>query len=167
MILGDSATHSSWGASPENMNWRGDHLPITWLLMAAVAALVMGCGRTERAPVVYDEEDWQGAVDPNLPPAMQAKQDAMIRFFAAIDEVGLENVSELERDIRFEESFQEFFEEAADVYRWDWDGPPEEDDVFPVLLILTKDEPGLPKVEKHRKYRIRRSGQTFVISRSP
>ena len=132
-----------------------------WLLMLI---LLSGCQRSDTSNYVYRIEQWQGSVDPRLPPGVQDKQDAIIRLFTAIQDVGIENVADEQPDILFKEEFDAFFEDTADFFRWEWNGPPEQD-IFPVLLTLRKDEPGLPEVSKHRKYRVRNSGGKFLITR--
>lgn len=131
--------------------------------VGGLLVVAIGCGQPPDE--VYDIESWQGSIDETASPAVQAKQDALIRLFTAVQEVGIENVRQDHPDLRFGESFEEFFEEAVDLHRWDWDGPPQ-GDAFPVLLVLSKDEPGLPQVEKHRTYLVRKSGRSFTIRRA-
>jgi hypothetical protein len=132
----------------------------------SLALLLTGCPGPDRVTEVYDPENWQGNVDPDASPDVQAKQNGMIRLFTAIQQVGVEHVSEEDPNIQFDEPFSEFFEEnTVDLFRWDWDGPPE-GDRFPVVLILRKDEPGFPQVEKHRTYSVQRSGRKYTIRRS-
>jgi hypothetical protein len=96
---------------------------------------------------------------------VQAMQNAMIRLFTAVQQVGVEPVSEEDPNIVFQESSEEFFEDdTVELFRWDWDGPHEGNN-FPVVLILRKDEPGFPEVEKHRTYSVTRSGSRFTIRR--
>lgn len=132
----------------------------------ALAACVVGCRGGDSPTEAYDPETWQGAIDTSLPDEMQRKQNAIIRLFTAIQEVGVEAVSEEDPNLRFEEKPREFFENGTvDLYRWDWDGPPKGDN-FPVVLILRRDEPGFPEVEVHRTYTVRRSGKRYTIRRS-
>lgn len=133
---------------------------------ALLALLLTACPGPDNTVEVYDPEDWQGNVDPDATPEVRAMQDAMIRLFTAIQQVGVDHVSEEDENIRFQESFAEFFEDGTvDLFRWDWDGPPE-GNRFPVVLILRKDEPGFPQVEKHRTYSVTRSGADYTIRRS-
>ena len=138
---------------------------LVWLKASLLIGLLfMGCAKEpEQAFYIVD---WQGNVDETASPAVQAKQDALIRLFRAVQDVGVENISDDQPDLKFNESFAEFFEDAVDLHRWQWDGPPE-GDTFPVLIVLSKDEPGLPQVEKRRRYVVRRSGRLFTIRRAP
>lgn len=140
------------------MNWSR----ITWIALTGLTLPTVGCSKTE--VVVYQEVNWQGTVDESLPKEVQAKQDALIRLFTAIQDYGFEFVTQGEADLQFDESFEQFFGETVDLFRWDWDGPPEGNDL-PVVLVLRKDEPGLPEVEVHRTYTVRQSGKTFRITR--
>jgi hypothetical protein len=128
-----------------------------------VGALI-GC-QGEPEPKVYDPVNYQGAIDESLPRPMQDKQNALIRLFTAVQEVGVAHVSEEDPNLRFEESPEEFLEDdTVHLARWDWDGEPKGDE-FPVVLVLCKDEPGLPEVEKRRTYVVKGSGKRFTISR--
>ena len=140
------------------MNWSR----ITWIALTGLTLPTVGCNKTE--VVVYQEVNWQGTVDESLPKEVQAKQDALIRLFTAIQDYSFEFLTQGEPNLQFDESFEQFFGETVDLFRWDWDGPPEGNDLS-VVLILRKDEPGLPEVEVRRTYTVRQSGKTFRITR--
>jgi hypothetical protein len=146
------------------MNWMTSPPNVATIAVMGIAVLLVGC-RAEPEAEVYDPENYQGSIDPDLPLAMQDKQNAIIRLFTAIQDVGVDHISEEDPNIRFEETSAQFFEDdTIHLARWDWDGPPK-DDEFHVVLVLCKDEPGLPEVEKHRTYVVRRSGKRFTIGR--
>ena len=92
------------------------------------------------------------------------KQDALIRLFTAIQEVGIDQTRVDCPDVEFHETFEEFFGEAVDFYRWDWNGKPD-GNKFPVRIILRKDEPGFPEVEVKRTYEIKKAGRGYSVKR--
>lgn len=147
------------------MIWMKTSCPILVLLVLA------GCSGAEQGEV-FDPAEWQGQVDRSLPPDVQAKQDAVIRLFDAMITVGVEFefLNSEYADITFTESEQDFFEGAMDLFRWDWDGPPQGND-FPVQLTMRKDDPSarsesdLPLVEFRRVYTVTGSPGRFVIVR--
>jgi hypothetical protein len=150
----------------ESASYRSSGRCLILSLLGLLILLLAGCPGSDSAPEVYDPVNWQGNVDPEAPDEVQQMQQALIRLFTAIQQVGVDHVTEEEPDIQFREPFSEFFEDdTVDLYRWDWDGPPN-GNRFPVVLILRKDEPGFPEVEKRRAYAVSRSGRTYVVQRS-
>ena len=131
--------------------------------MLLPCVITLGCG-SDKVVDEYEPTEWQGSIDESLSVKMQEKQDALIRLFTAIQEVGIANYKRDCPRITFRETFDEFFGDAVDFYRWNWDGAPEKDQ-FPVLLVLRKDDAEFTQVEHRRIYRVTKSGGVFRIRR--
>lgn len=136
---------------------------VSLVSLTVACSLLVGCGQ-EVAVEPYEPEDFEGSVDPSLSKSVQRKQDAIIRLFTAIQEVGIDQTNIDCPDIEFRETFEEFFGDAADFYRWDWAEQPK-GNAFPVRIILRKDEPGLPQVEVKRTYSVTNTANGFAIKR--
>ena len=134
---------------------------VATLLVAGL--LIPGCRRKAETPA-YEPAEWQGVVDESLPKATQRGQAALIRLFAAIQEVGIENLEWDCPDVRFHESFDEFFEDAVDFHRWEWAGEPRGNN-YPVRLTLRRDDADLTEVEHVRTYQVTRNGRLFLVRR--
>ena len=132
-------------------------------ILLVAGLLISSCSRQTETPA-YEPTEWQGVVDESLPEATQHGQEALIRLFAAIQEVGIENLEWDCPDVRFDESFDEFFEGAVDFHRWQWAGEPHENK-FPVRLTLRRDDADLTKVEHLRTYQVTRNGRLFLVRR--
>ncbi len=133
-------------------------------VLVGILSACLGCGTGESQPA-FEPTEWQGSVDSTLPKATQAKQDALIRLFAAIQDVGIERIQWDCPDIDFDESFADFFGETVDLYRWNWAGPPQGDH-FPVRLSLRHDDAELTEETHDRTYTVTRRGRSFVIRRA-
>jgi len=131
----------------------------------ALFLIVGGAGCSRPVPdEIYEPENWQGEIDTSLPADTQAKQDAIIRLFSAIQQVGIERISWDCPDVRFSESFDEFFGNSIGIHRWEWDGVPIDNNLS-VRIHFEQDDPTAPKTVEVRTYKVSRSGNGFVVKR--
>ena len=145
------------------MNFPFQRIIVVALFAVAINSILIGCGQKE-VVAPYEPEEYEGSIDTSLSKSVQNKQDAIIRLFTAIQEVGIDQTKVDCPDIEYSETFEEFFGEAADFYRWDWNGKPE-GNKFPVRIVLRKDEPGLPEMEVTRTYAVTKTAKGFAVKR--
>ena len=131
----------------------------TWL----IAIGITGCGHPPPEEI-YEPENWQGEINTNLPAETQAQQDAIIRLFSAIQQVGIERIRWDCPDVRFSESFDEFFGSTVGIHRWEWTDEPV-DDAFSVRIHFEQDNPTAPKIVEDRVYKVTRPGNGFSVKR--
>ena len=138
------------------------------LLLCTILLVVVGCGETVVPPEeAFDPEQVAGAVDPDLPETLRAKQEAVSRLLVAIQ--AFEPIDFFGPDhpeLMFRESSESFYDGTLTLAQWDFDGPPEGDDV-PVVLIFDKDQSGSNRQEVRRVYRVTKLAGRFVIERKP
>ena len=125
----------------------------------------IGCGKAE-VQEEFKIENFQGSIDETLAPSVQKKQDAIIRLFNAIQDVGIENYKWDCSDIQFKEDFKEFFGDAVSIERWEWAAAPDGDNVSVKLVLKNDDEEG-SMVESIRVYSVKRQGGLYKIVRQP
>jgi len=137
-------------------------MPLALILLLAAAA---GCGKREMPPQrAYPRA--LGTVDTSLSPDLQAKQQVVKSLFDALS-VGmrLEELTDQNPNLRFDESPGDFFERGAvGLAGWQFDGKPQGDDV-PVVLYLSLDGTGRNQLQVHRVYTVAGSPDRFTISR--
>jgi hypothetical protein len=112
------------------------------LILTASLLTASGCGEATIPPEdAYDPEEVAGKVDPGLPSGLQAKQEALRKVLAELQQgVEIEFLSDYLDDVRFMETSEGFLEGALDLERWDFNGKPTGNDV-PVVLFLAKENP--------------------------
>jgi hypothetical protein len=139
-------------------------MPLALILLLAAGA---GCGKREIPPQGADPRAL-GTVDTSLSPDLQAKQQVVKTLFDALS-VGmrLEELSDQNPNLRFDESPAEFLERGAvGLVGWQFDGQPQGDDV-PVVLYLNLDGTGRNQLQVRRVYTVSGSPDRFTISRKP
>ena len=136
------------------------------LLMLAAAA---DCGRGE-AGQVQEPQHVQGRVDTTLPAELQAKQRAVRRLLNGLQE-GVGDAAGLaiySPGIVYREKFEDFFNGAGQLARWEFNGRPQGNEV-PVVLYFDDQNSGLVNPENVRReervYLVSGSGQQYTISR--
>jgi len=133
-------------------------------LLTFVGMLLAG-GCSGEPAETYVPDRGRGAIDESLPADQRVKQDALARLFEAFRSgLHTEDLERSEPDLVFQEPEAKFFQEAARVWSWDWDGAPK-DSHFPVRLTMQKDEPGVVTVDYSRVYEVERRGSKFIIRR--
>lgn len=134
------------------------------LSLLVVAAL--GCGEPTVSPdEAYDPEELQGTVDTTLPPALQARQEAIFELFDALQRgVPIDTLDQEISGISFQESEESFLEDTIRLERWEFSGKPLGNDV-PVTLFLAKDDAGEDLLERERVYTVSGAPGRFTIRR--
>ena len=137
-------------------------LPCLSLLLVAV----LGCGEPTVPPdEAYDPEEMQGTVDTSLPPALQAKQEAILEVFDALQRgVPIDMLSEEVSGISFQESAESFFEDTIRLERWEFSAQPVGNDV-PVVVYLAEDDAGEDLRQQDRVYTVLGAPGRFTIRR--
>ena len=127
---------------------------------------VLGCGEPTVSPdEAYDPEELQGTVDTTLPPDLQARQEAILELFDALQRgVPIDTLDQEISGISFQESEESFFEDTIRLERWEFSGKPSGNDV-PVTLFLAKDDAGEDLLEQERVYTVAGAPGRFTIRR--
>lgn len=130
---------------------------------------VLGCGNGQVPPdKVYRPDLLQGQVDASLPAPLQAKQQALRRLLAGLQEgIGDSHaLREFVPGITFRESFDRFYEGAERLARWEFNGAPKNNEV-PVALYLVDTPDGGAKAERRveRVYLVSGGGRQFTVAR--
>ena len=112
----------------------------------------------------------QGRVDTTLPAELQAKQQAVRRLLNGLQE-GVGDAAGLAiyaPGIVYREKFEDFFNGAGQLARWEFSGRPQGNEV-PVVLYFDDQNSGLVNPENVRReervYLVSGSGQQYTISR--
>ena len=132
------------------------------LLLAAL----IGCGENQVPP----EEAYvptSGTVDASLAPDLMAKQQVLKTIFDSLSQegIGLEQLSDENPNLKFNEPPEEFLERGAiNLAGWDFDDKPTGDDV-PVILHLNLDSTGRNVLEVKRVYTVTGPAGRIVIGR--
>lgn len=141
------------------------------LAILAVILLVVGCGSGTVPPdKVYRPEAFQGKVDASLPPELQAKQHALRRFLAGVQEgIGeKESLREFVPGVTIRESFEQLVDAPARLTRWEFNGKPKGSEV-PVVLYLSDDPNAKANSADQRRvervYLVSGGGRQFTITR--
>jgi hypothetical protein len=138
---------------------------ITLLISLPMLLHLAGCGGSQ-VDKPLDSEAHAGVVDPTLPPAVQAQQDAIIRLFSTIQRgVGFEYLPDEVEGVTIEESQADFFGDASDLYRWEFVGPPDQNR-HTIKMVFRLDQPGFPTKEEQRTYLVVPSGGKFTVRRA-
>jgi len=127
---------------------------------------LLGCGEPTVSPDdAYDPESLQGTVDTTLPPALQARQEAVLELFDALQRgVPIDMLDQELSGIGFQESEESFLEGAIRLERWEFNGKPSGDEV-PVTLFLAKDDAGEDLLQRQRVYLVSGATGRFTIRR--
>ena len=118
---------------------------------------------------VYRPEAFQGKVDTSLKPDQQAKQEAVRRLFAGLQEgFSEEALPEFVPGIQFGETYDKFMEGAEKLARWEFAGAPQGNDVRVVLFLQDPPQAGgdlPPERRVERTYLVSGGGKNFRITR--
>lgn len=139
------------------------------LILTIPLLFAAGCGKS--GPVeVFDVRKLQGKVDASLPLEAQAKQEALRRLLNGLQE-GIGEKAALDifvPGVDYQERFEDFYDGAKRLVRWEFNGPPNRDEV-PVVLFFDDLESGPLDPTKERRtervYVVEGTGPRFTISR--
>ena len=135
------------------------------VLLALAVSPIVGCGGGEIE--VYEPEKFCGEVDASLPVDDQARQEAVQSFLETVRRgVAFEYLGDYVPDGVLAESQEEFFNGTHALMRWDFEGPPNGDDVPLVMTFLT-DKPGSDdeETEERRTYTLSKSRKGYAMKR--
>jgi hypothetical protein len=132
--------------------------------------LLAGCGSSVPPDKVYRPEAFQGKVDASLSPELQAKQNALRRFLAGIQEgIGdQQSLREFVPGINVRENFEQLVDSPARLVRWEFNGQPKGSEV-PVVLYLVDDPNAKASASNERRvertYLVSGGGRQVTIAR--